>query len=581
MPLLDIATSQPTFGNHFCTSSRYQTLLHGNTTSVKLVNFGKEKRLFSTWEVSIQLPTKVRFDMGGNRRGRALLIKAVATLEPKYLVQSEDKSTNLELGSGAASSQYPSEEDEGEVDEREILRRLRISKANKGNVPWNKGRKHSAETLRRIRERTKIAMQNPKVKMKLVNLGHSQSEETRNKIGVGVRMGWQRRREKLMVQETCCFEWQNLIADASRRGYAGEAELQWESYEVLDEQLKREWLESIEQRRMAPRPKGSKRAPKSLEQRRKISEAISAKWADPSYRERVCDALNKYHGIPEGRERKPRRKPSGDRNAARRKAYSEAESDAKSRAKPKIKKSRAAPYKDPLADSKLEMIRNIRAQRAVTETKKTEAVERAKLLIAEAEKAAKALEVAATKSPLALASLMETRKLIAEATRSIQAAESGQISYVGNKKDSSPFDLNEDLLEDETSEQDGKTPPPDQKEVNGTHVYSDAISDFEFGNFDLEGMLDDDELLEMEGLDDDDDDDFVPAQLEINGFSHKLDPKSELAVPVEEMQEAIKSQSTAQEVPVSNKAEKTSVRSNNTTVKKKWIRGRLVEVEED
>lgn len=29
------------------------------------------------------------------------------------------------------------------VDEREKLRRSRISKANKGNTPWNKGRKHS------------------------------------------------------------------------------------------------------------------------------------------------------------------------------------------------------------------------------------------------------------------------------------------------------------------------------------------------------------------------------------------------------------------------------------------------------
>jgi hypothetical protein len=29
------------------------------------------------------------------------------------------------------------------VDERERLRRMRISKANKGNTPWNKGRKHT------------------------------------------------------------------------------------------------------------------------------------------------------------------------------------------------------------------------------------------------------------------------------------------------------------------------------------------------------------------------------------------------------------------------------------------------------
>lgn len=36
-----------------------------------------------------------------------------------------------------------SSEDSTDVEERERLRRMRISKANKGNTPWNKGRKHS------------------------------------------------------------------------------------------------------------------------------------------------------------------------------------------------------------------------------------------------------------------------------------------------------------------------------------------------------------------------------------------------------------------------------------------------------
>ena len=35
------------------------------------------------------------------------------------------------------------EEEAEDVDERERLRRTRISLANKGNTPWNKGRKHS------------------------------------------------------------------------------------------------------------------------------------------------------------------------------------------------------------------------------------------------------------------------------------------------------------------------------------------------------------------------------------------------------------------------------------------------------
>lgn len=94
-------------------------------------------------------------------------------------------------------------------------------------------------------------------------------------------MRWQKRREKMTLQETCLYEWQNLIAEASRRGYLGEEELQWDSYKILSEKLEVEWVESIEQRKATRRPKGSKRAPKSPEQKRKIAEAIAAKWADP------------------------------------------------------------------------------------------------------------------------------------------------------------------------------------------------------------------------------------------------------------------------------------------------------------
>lgn len=58
-----------------------------------------------------------------------------------------------------------------------------------------------------------------------------------------------------------------------------------------------------------------------------------------------------------------------------------------------------------------------------------------RLLIAEAEKAAKALEIAALKSPLAQASLLETRKLIAEATKSIQSIENGKMILLEKAED--------------------------------------------------------------------------------------------------------------------------------------------------
>ncbi|KAE8667176.1 Muscle M-line assembly protein unc-89, putative isoform 2 [Hibiscus syriacus] len=236
--------------------------------------------------------------------------------------------------------------------------------------------------------------------MKLVNFGHAQSEETRVKIGVGVRMGWERRRGKLMLQETCHFEWMSLIGEASRKGYCGEEELQWDSYKILDEQLTKEWPGSVEQRKSMPRPKGCKRAPNSLEQRRKIAEAIGAKWADPEYRKRVCSGLAKFHGIPSGAERKPKRKPTAGTQ------------------------SKQSPLKRKASD----IIDSSATQRAAEETKKTEAVERVRLLIAEAEEVAKALEVAAIKSPVARAALIETRKLIAEAIRSIESIEIGQIA---------------------------------------------------------------------------------------------------------------------------------------------------------
>lgn len=78
-----------------------------------------------------------------------LLIKAVATLEPKCVVKNEDEHSghnNSKLGVDTSPPKVQlktSNENSTELDEKEKLRRMRISKANKGNTPWNKGRKHS------------------------------------------------------------------------------------------------------------------------------------------------------------------------------------------------------------------------------------------------------------------------------------------------------------------------------------------------------------------------------------------------------------------------------------------------------
>ncbi|XAR51310.1 hypothetical protein NMG60_11005905 [Bertholletia excelsa] len=331
--------------------------------------------------------------------------------------------------------------------------------------------------------------------MKLVNLGHAQSEETRMKIGVGVRMGWERRREKLRLQETCYFKWQNLIAEASRRGFVGEEELQWDSYMSLDEQLEKEWLESVEQRKEMAKAKGNRRAPKSLEQRRKISESISAKWADPAYRDRVCSGLAKYFGMPVGAERKPKRRTSGERQPRTQSATKKVAKDtckslgngAKSHSS--RGRRRHMPMFNPLASSQLEMIKNIRAQRAAAENKTTEAIEQAKLLIAEAEKAAKALETAAMRSPLARNSLIETRKLIAEALQSIRSIDTGQNDSYGVESNPNYQSLAHGV---ESNPNYHNLSQKDREEVNGIQTVDLGeinVGDFGFGKLNFQDYV--------------------------------------------------------------------------------------------
>ncbi|KAF8393707.1 hypothetical protein HHK36_021954 [Tetracentron sinense] len=439
-----------------------------------------------------------------------------------------------------------------------------------------------------------------------------------------------------MVQKTCYLEWQNLIAEASRGGYDGEVELNWDSYKILDVQLQQEWLESIKQRKSAPRPKVCKRAPKSPEQRRKISEAISAKWADPGYRERVCSAMTKYHGLPIVAERKRMKRPSGTQSIRRSLAENNPSetsnfsgSETKSQGWSGLKRSSAPSYRDPLANSKLKMIKKIRmkrptgetqyiksrdekkpsdaynfagnetksqcwsglkrssalsykdlansklklikirAQRAAMETKKKEAIERAKLLIAEAEKATKALELVAMKSPIAGASLTESRKLVAEAIRLIE--EIGQITPRQSKTGTNGL-ISHFKEETVTGKRDLKLAK--KREVHGTHIFSSISSKNEI-------------ILDIGG------------KLALQEFNCGEEPPSKCCVspPLEPNSLKQQSVSTDQQmvhlkpkgstyyhsVPVPNGVARMQAGKANTSSSKtkKWLRGRLVEVAGD
>jgi len=96
--------------------------------------------------------------------------------------------------------------------------------------------------------------------------------------------------------------------------------------------------------------------------------------------------MAKQRGIPDGVERKERKRPSSN-GQTRKRSPSTKKDDINGLAlnKPKsqtqqvrLDKSSIPKYMDPFASSKLEMLKNIRTQRAAIDNKKDEALARAK-----------------------------------------------------------------------------------------------------------------------------------------------------------------------------------------------------------
>jgi hypothetical protein len=160
MPLSDTITLQSSLRTGVDVEW-WSPLSHGRN----LANFVriKNNKLSSRWKTGLQLSSR------GASKSRHLImlgsivIKAVAMISPvKNALPVLEENVNIDSGVQSGldriyvddMKEMPSKKDEW---------RLRISKANKGKVPWNKGRRHSPETLARIRERTKQAMQDPKV----------------------------------------------------------------------------------------------------------------------------------------------------------------------------------------------------------------------------------------------------------------------------------------------------------------------------------------------------------------------------------------------------------------------------------
>ncbi|KAG9146130.1 hypothetical protein Leryth_015923 [Lithospermum erythrorhizon] len=118
-------------------------------------------------------------------------------------------------------------------DGKEMQRRRKIGLANKGKIPWNKGKKHSTETCEKIKQKTKEAMSDPKVRKKISECPRSRSEQTKAKIQ--------------SIPESCSQpkwkdhgklkSWAESIARSAKIGFSDQQELQWNSYDIMEREI--------------------------------------------------------------------------------------------------------------------------------------------------------------------------------------------------------------------------------------------------------------------------------------------------------------------------------------------------------
>lgn len=170
--------------------------------------------------------------------------------------------------------------------------RRKISAANKGNIPWNKGRKHSEETRRKIAAATKMAMTAPHVreKLRLQATGRRHTEETKRKIRTSSRL---RRSSGADSGKSS-----SLRRSRTPVPFEFSHELVAALDSCITKRYRRRFIEEPEKYR----PDGRPRRPMPEATRRKLSERIRQMWADDAeYRNKVSRGIEARYKRSDGK----------------------------------------------------------------------------------------------------------------------------------------------------------------------------------------------------------------------------------------------------------------------------------------
>ncbi|KAL4589022.1 hypothetical protein LXL04_001924 [Taraxacum kok-saghyz] len=203
--------------HHF--AERYQLLLK----STRLEHHPSPKLAFITSHRGLQLCSAFHSDNASN------FLNSRNHLHSNYL---ERESSPSEINPDNFFIEQRSDRDKNEME-----RRMKIGRANKGRIPWNKGKKHTPGTRELISVRTKEALKDPKVRKKMSECPRTLSEETKAKIRVTITQQWRERIKKKRARERFISMWSEGIAQAAKRGGPGENELEWDSYEKMEQEI--------------------------------------------------------------------------------------------------------------------------------------------------------------------------------------------------------------------------------------------------------------------------------------------------------------------------------------------------------
>ncbi len=200
-------------------------------------------------------------------------------------------------------------------DEVEKKRRAKISAANKGNVAWNKGRRHPPETVAKIRASTSKAMQSPKVRQKMreaaVKQFHSETtkmkirrtvrDNAHRKVGIRVETNSIRKGRRPGKVGVCTIGTFARRVSAVQRlsfgiwtrsgldGLEAKTQAQLRKSKKIAKERNRLLLEKVRQVSInadgstGKKMNKSRGVPKTEEHKAAISAALRAKWEDPVY----------------------------------------------------------------------------------------------------------------------------------------------------------------------------------------------------------------------------------------------------------------------------------------------------------